>query len=81
MATKDLIRRTQFEHIVPFSILNAVMQEVRRIEKGYGPAITSEKLAAELSQSIQSINPQSDEPFDPIAIAAIAIFIVKHKST
>ena len=74
---KDLVRRTQFEHIVPFSVINAVMQKVAEIEKFYGDDISEERITGDLDEHVSN---SDDTSFDMyIEIAAVSIVAAKLK--
>lgn len=75
---KDLIRRTQFEHIVPFAVLNAVMQKVKEIEKFYGEHLTEERIVADFEERLYKSPDETS--FDMyIELAAVCIVAAKLK--
>jgi len=75
MAQQDLIRKTQFEHIVKYPLLSSIMKEIHDIEKFYGKDISEKKLFDDLEERLKEDRPMLIA--DYIDIAAVAIVAAK----
>ncbi len=75
MSKKDLVQRTQFERIVKYPLLSAIMKEITDIESFYGEHITEEKILEDLYERLGEKEDMTIENY--IDVAAVAIVSAK----
>ncbi len=75
MSKQDLVRRTQFEHIVKYPLLSVIMKEVTSIESFYGEHITQEKILDDLHERLGEKEDMTIDNY--IDVAAVAIVSAK----
>lgn len=79
----DLIRKTQFEKICPFPILNAIMQELKELQSKYAYATVGEvknRLDDAVYRYEDHRNVHADECRIAIEIAALGILIARKET-
>jgi len=71
----EIIKKTQFEKIVPFPVLNEIMLEVKELEAQYDFLLDMPRVANDFRSKCQALVFTDKE--DAMEIAAIAILYLK----